>query len=60
MKLITIRFEDTVDIAPLAIGTNVTVSDGKTSVQGKVMSATVIEEPPTLEGDYHIVPVTEP
>lgn len=59
MKLLTIRFKDTVDISPLAVGTDVVVSDGTTTASGNVMSRTVMEEPPTIEGDYHIEPIVE-
>ena len=58
MKLLILRFEDGVDLAALPWGTEVTVSDGTTTVTGKVVTPVgPMEAPPTLEGIYHIAPI---
>jgi hypothetical protein len=56
MKLLTVRFEEAVDIAALAVGKPVTITDGTVSPAGIVMAVTQLEEPP----EPALVPHTHP
>lgn len=61
MKLLLIKFEDAVDLSALPWGTEVTVTHDPTTVTGKVVTPIgPMEEPPKLEGVYHIAPVPPP
>ena len=59
MKLLTINFEDTVDIGSLSPGTEIEVILDAETATAKVVAITTMEDPPTLEGDYHIEPLQE-
>ena len=56
MKLLTIRFEESVDITQLPKGTPVNISDGTIVLNGTVMSLTDLEDPPEAELVPHIHP----
>lgn len=61
MKIAQIRFENSVDISSLTLGADVTITVGEASVEGgKVMAVADMENPPTLEGDYHISKIIPP
>jgi len=49
MKLLTIRFEESVDINQLPKGTEVNISDGTIVLNGTIMILTDIENPPEAE-----------
>jgi len=53
MKLLTVKFEEAVDITALAVGKAVTVSDGAVSPAGVVMAVTEM-------ADAELVPHTHP
>ena len=53
MKLLTVKFEEAVDITALTVGKLVTVTDGTVSPAGVVMAVTQMEEP-------ELVPHTHP
>ena len=56
MKLLTIRFEDSVDITQLPKGTPVNISDGTIVLNGTIMILTDIEELPEAD----LVPHSHP
>ena len=58
MKLLTIRFEETVNITQLPKGTPVNISDGTIVLNGTVMILTDIEDPPEAELVPHSHPAT--
>lgn len=58
MKLLIIKFGNEVDLSTLPYETEVTVGDGTNVVTGKVVTPVgPMEDPPTLEGAYHIAPI---
>lgn len=57
MKLLVVKFEEVIDTTPFPPGTPVIVSNLAAELTGIVMANVHMEEPPTLEGNYHIVPL---
>lgn len=55
MKVLVIQFPEEADITLLPKNTEVTVSDGTITLDGKI-TATVDIVDPSLEGIYHITP----
>lgn len=48
MKIVTIGFEDSIDISVLLKGTPVTVSDGTNTIEGKLLALIDAYEKPTV------------
>ena len=61
MKLVTVQFDDSVDISVLPKGnTPITVSDGTVTLAGgTIMALSDVIEPvqPTLGGDFRLTPL---
>lgn len=57
MKLITISFDEAVDISVFLPGAEVELKYEEVARIGKVLSATIMEDTPALEGNYHIAPI---
>lgn len=55
MKLITVQFDESVNINSIPKGATVTVSDGTTTLTGKVMALTDMADPEAV-----LVPHTHP
>ena len=58
MKLLTVKFEEAMDIAPLSVGTSVTVAAGTVSLTGAVMAVTYMEDPLEPALVPHVHPAT--
>ncbi|GAH49895.1 unnamed protein product [marine sediment metagenome] len=58
MKLLVLKFLDGDDLSAFPWGTEVTVTHDTVVVTGKVFTLVgPMEDPPTLEGDFHIEPI---
>lgn len=54
MKIIMVKFDETVNITPFPKGKPVTLTHDTTAIQGIVMATCDIEDPPPIEGIFHL------
>ena len=56
MKLLVIKFDDSVDLSAFTPKTAVDISN-PTAISGEVLANAIAADPQTLEGTYNITPV---
>ena len=54
MKLLIVQFDDTANVEAIPVSTEVTVTNGITTLTGKVLARTEMENPAPIDGLYMI------